>query len=90
SYDIGMPISGLDRAAALAGVQLFHAGTARKRDQIVTNGGRVMGVTALAANTRAAKQLAYEAVRMVHWSQAYYRRDIGYRAINREIEREAE
>ncbi|MBF0159735.1 MAG: phosphoribosylamine--glycine ligase [Magnetococcales bacterium] len=86
SYDTGLPIGGLEQASALEDVQLFHAGTARKRDQIVTHGGRVMGVTALAHTIGAAKQRAYQAVRMIHWSRAYYRRDIGYRAIAREME----
>ena len=64
--------------------KVFHAGTALKGKDVVTNGGRVLCVTALGATVDAAQQRAYEVVKQIHWSQAQYRHDIGYRAIARE------
>ncbi len=85
----GKPISGLETAGAMPDVHVFHAGTRRHRisagdgagDQIVTSGGRVLGVTGLGNDIAAAKRRAYEAVEKVHFDGAYYRRDIAHRAI---------
>ena len=61
---------------------IYHAGTKMDNDRLVTSGGRVLGVTALGATARDAQRAAYDAVGHVHFEQAYYRRDIGERAIN--------
>jgi phosphoribosylamine--glycine ligase len=64
-------------------LKVFHAGTARQGDRIVTSGGRVLCVTALAENVALAQQNAYALVRRIDWNDVYYRSDIGYRAIAR-------
>ena len=74
-YEVGKPISGLDRAA-LDGVQIFHAGTRRGNDGIVTSGGRVLAVTALGETVGAARARAYEAVSQIHFEGCHFRRDI--------------
>jgi len=80
-YEKGKVITGLDRVAHLKDVKVFHAGTAEQDGQIVTAGGRVLGVTALGANIAEAKKRAYEAVEMIHFDGAYYRRDIADKAL---------
>jgi len=81
-YETGKEINGLD-AADLAdpAVKIFHSGTATLNDHIVTNGGRVLCVTALGRDVKQAKKVAYEAVNKVTWNGVYYRRDIGNKAI---------
>jgi phosphoribosylamine--glycine ligase len=86
TYAKGRPISGLEAAAAVAHSKTFHAGTRRDNGQLLTNGGRVLCVTALGDTVTQAKSQAYEAVGKIHWQDAYYRRDIGYRALKREAE----
>ncbi|MDH5648899.1 MAG: phosphoribosylamine--glycine ligase [Gammaproteobacteria bacterium] len=83
NYQKGDSISGL---AAVTGpdIKVFHAGTTKKNSSIVTSGGRVLCVTALGDTTRSAQKKAYEGVRKISWENAYYRDDIGYRAIARE------
>jgi len=80
-YEKGKVITGLDRVAQMKDVKVFHAGTAEQDGQIVTAGGRVLGVTALGANIAEAKKRAYEAVEMIHFDGAYYRRDIADKAL---------
>jgi phosphoribosylamine--glycine ligase len=76
-YRVGAEIDGLDRAAALAGVRVFHAGTRRDRHgKVVTAGGRVLAVTALGADRDAARTRAYEAVDRIRFDGMHYRRDI--------------
>jgi phosphoribosylamine--glycine ligase len=82
-YAKGSEIRGLDRAAALDGVQIFHAGTARKDGKIIANGGRVLNVTAVAPTIAEAQKRAYEAVDLIDWPEGFCRRDIGWRAISR-------
>lgn len=77
----GKVITGLDKVAQMKDVKVFHAGTAEQDGQIVTAGGRVLGVTALGANIAEAKKHAYEAVEMIHFDGAYYRRDIADKAL---------
>ena len=67
-----------------ADMHIFHAGTANKDGKQVTNGGRVLCVTALGDSVTNAQQRAYEAVKQIHWDNVYYRTDIGHRAISRE------
>jgi len=79
----GKPISGLDEAGGLEGVTVFHAGTAEKDGRIVTAGGRVLGVTALANGLPAARDRAYEAVSKISWDGVHYRKDIAKRDMDR-------
>jgi phosphoribosylamine--glycine ligase len=81
SYKSGFPITGLDSAARIPGVQVFHSGSARKEDQLVTAGGRVLGVTAVAASLQEALARAYQAMEEIQFEGIYYRRDIGHRAL---------
>ena len=83
SYSKGHVISGLEEAAA-AGSHVFHAGTAIENDEVVTSGGRVLCVCAMADSVKAAATAAYSGCEKIHWDGAFYRRDIGYRAIKRE------
>ena len=76
NYAKGKIISGLDAANALPHTKVFHAGTALKDGQIVTNGGRVLGVTALGRDLRAAQAAAYAAVEKIQFEGAHFRRDI--------------
>jgi phosphoribosylamine--glycine ligase len=80
NYEKGKPISGLDEAARLPGVKVFHAGTALKDNQIVTSGGRVLGVTALGKDLRSAQAAAYAAVDKIQFVGARFRRDIAVKA----------
>jgi phosphoribosylamine--glycine ligase len=77
SYETGKSISGLDHAEKAHGVTVFHAGTQRDGDRIVTAGGRVLGVTAMGATLSDARKNAYEAVAKIHFDGSYFRRDIG-------------
>jgi phosphoribosylamine---glycine ligase len=83
AYRKGDPISGLDAALRLPG-KVFHAGTRQQGEQIVTSGGRVLCAVGLGDNVAAAQAQAYELVHAIHWNLVQYRRDIGYRAIERE------
>jgi phosphoribosylamine--glycine ligase len=80
-YQKGKPIHGLKEAGSMEDVMVFHAGTAQKNGEVVTNGGRVLGVTALGADIAKAKARAYEAVGQIHFEGAHYRHDIADRAI---------
>ena len=82
AYNKGDAITGLDDAKA-AGCQVFHAGTAHKNGQIVTDGGRVLGVVAKAADVRAAVDKAYAGVEKIAFKDAFYRKDIAHRALER-------
>jgi phosphoribosylamine--glycine ligase len=79
-YPRGRPIRGLDEAAKLPNVKVFHAGTATAGGQVVTDGGRVLGVTALGGTTPAAKLEAYRAVKAIRWDGAWCRKDISDKA----------
>ncbi|QOF72960.1 phosphoribosylamine--glycine ligase [Aminobacter sp. SR38] len=79
----GSVISGIDRAEA-AGAQVFHAGTAVSDGNIVANGGRVLNVTATGSDVSEAQQKAYAAVDGLDWPEGFCRRDIGWRAVERE------
>jgi phosphoribosylamine--glycine ligase len=80
NYLKGKPIHGLDDAAKLPATKVFHAGTALKNGQIVTNGGRVLGVTALGKDLKAAQAAAYAAVDKIHFDGAHFRHDIAAKA----------
>ena len=81
-YEKGKPITGLDDAAKLEDVMVFHAGTAESDGRIVTAGGRVLGVTALGKDIKEARERAYSAAAMIRWEGARYRTDIGHRAMS--------
>ena len=76
-YEKGLPIKGLERFEGVDGYYCFHAGTAKKGDDIVTNGGRVLGVTALGPDLKTARANAYKAVEWVEFDNKYMRHDIG-------------
>jgi phosphoribosylamine---glycine ligase len=80
-YETGKPIEGLDAAARLGSVKVFHAGTKIDGDHIVTDGGRVLGVTALGDTLADAKSRAYEAVRLIRYTGMHYRTDIADKAL---------
>ena len=80
-YKTGFPISGLGTAAQVPGVQVFHSGTSRVGSQIVTSGGRVLGVTAAGDSLQQALDRAYQALGEIQFEGIYYRRDIGHRAL---------
>ena len=76
-YPKGLPIRGLEQAAALPGVHVFHAGTERAEGRVVTAGGRVLAVVGRADTPEQARARAYAAVRRVRFEGMHYRRDIG-------------
>ena len=84
SYAKGSVIDGLDDAAAVAGVEIFHAGTKTEGGRILANGGRVLNVSALGGTVREARARAYEAISRIRWPEGFYRHDIGWRAVERE------
>ena len=85
SYDKGHVIRGLDEAAKLEDVKVFHAGTRMDGDNVVTNGGRVLGVTAVGETIAGAKLQAYRAVKCIRWEGAWCRKDISDKAITLNI-----
>jgi len=78
---VGDEIVGLERAAAVSGVHVLHAGTRREGNRVLTAGGRVLAVTALGESLRAARDAAYEAVDKIHFPGMQVRRDIGSRGL---------
>ncbi len=84
AYKSGAEIRGIDRASAVEGVTVFHAGTKRDGEKIVSNGGRVLNVTALGKSVTEARERAYKAIALIDWPEGFYRSDIGWRAIARE------
>ena len=83
-YGKGSVIEGLDEAARVEGVEIFHAGTAMRDGRIVANGGRVLNICALGRNVTEAKARAYQAVDRINWPEGFCRRDIGWQAVKRE------
>ncbi len=84
SYAKGSVINGLNAAAAVEGVEIFHAGTKTEGGRILANGGRVLNVSALGGTVREARARAYEAISRIRWPEGFYRKDIGWRAVERE------
>ena len=83
SYEKGSVIGNLDGAGASDDVKIFHAGTARDGEIITAIGGRVLNVTGMGPDVQAARDAAYGAVEKVDWPQGFYRRDIGWRALQK-------
>ena len=81
NYEKGKSIRGLDEAAKLRDVKVFHAGTEKSGNEIVTNGGRVLGVTALGKDLKSAQAAAYAAVEKIRFDGAQFRRDIAAKAL---------
>lgn len=84
AYEKGTRIAGLDRAAKIEGVEIFHAGTKASGDWILSNGGRVLNVTASGKSVAEAQRRAYEAIGLINWPEGFCRRDIGWQAVARE------
>jgi phosphoribosylamine---glycine ligase len=82
-YQRGSVIEGLDAAAAVDGVEIFHADTKADGARILANGGRVLNVCALGKSLREAQSSAYEAIARIQWPDGFYRRDIGWRAMEK-------
>lgn len=83
TYDVGKRITGLDDAGAIDGVKVFHAGTSKRDGEFYTAGGRVLGVSARAADLETAVSKAYEACGKIHFDGAHYRKDIANRAFRK-------
>jgi len=83
SYAKGSEIGGLDAAGEIDNVVVFHAGTLDGDGKIIANGGRVLGVTALAPTIKKAQKLAYKGVDAIDWPDGFCRRDIGWRAVGK-------
>ena len=80
-YPKDTEIQNINKAEALENVVVFHAGTKTENGKILSNGGRVLGVTALGTTVAAAQKHAYQAVDAITWPEGFCRRDIGWRAI---------
>jgi phosphoribosylamine--glycine ligase len=83
-YGKGSVIEGLEDAAKVEGVEIFHAGTKVDGDKILANGGRVLNVCAVGKTVTEAQQRAYQAVDRINWPEGFCRRDIGWLAVERE------
>jgi phosphoribosylamine--glycine ligase len=81
SYPKGLPITGLSEAAAQPDITIFHAGTSSENGQILTAGGRVLGVTAVGHDLADARSKAYAAIKLIHFDGLQYRTDIGSKAL---------
>ncbi|GGF60747.1 phosphoribosylamine--glycine ligase [Azorhizobium oxalatiphilum] len=81
AHQTGSEIKGLEAAAAVEGVLVFQAGTKRLGAQILSNGGRVLNITATGPTLKIARDRAYEAAGLIDWPDGFYRRDIGWRAL---------
>jgi phosphoribosylamine--glycine ligase len=81
AYATGSEIRGLSEAGRVPGVEIFHAGTRRDGERLLSAGGRVLNITALAASPAEAQRRAYEAAALIDWPGGFYRRDIGWRAM---------
>jgi phosphoribosylamine--glycine ligase len=86
AYAKGSEIKGLDAAAREPGIQIFHAGTRRDGTRILADGGRVLGVTATGRDIAEAQARAYASVDKIDWPEGFCRRDIGWRAVEREAD----
>jgi phosphoribosylamine--glycine ligase len=84
SYRRGSAIEGLDQAAQVEGVEIFHAGTKAEGGKILANGGRVLNVSALGRTVSEAQTRAYQAIEKIRWPEGFCRRDIGWQAVKRE------
>ncbi len=81
AYETGTEIKNTDAANALPNVKIFHAGTKKQGSNLVSNGGRVLNISAIAPTIAEARANAYEAAKIIDWSQGFYRKDIAWRAL---------
>lgn len=82
AYQKGLPITGIEEAERIPGVVVFHAGTKMESDQLLTSGGRVLGVSAVGQTLKEALDLAYAAAEKIQFEGKYFRRDIGAKALS--------
>lgn len=90
NYEKGLVIHGIEEADSIPGVVVFHAGTKKEGGKWLTNGGRVLGVTANGENVRKAIENVYKAVEKIKWDGVHYRKDIGQKALKYEFKGQAE
>ena len=83
TYKKGSEIKNLHRLDDIENILVFHAGTKNENSKILANGGRVLGITATGKNIQKAQKVAYSALERIDWKQGFYRKDIGWRAIER-------
>jgi phosphoribosylamine--glycine ligase len=83
TFEVGKKITGLDEAGAVDGVKVFHAGTTKRNGEFYTAGGRVLGVSARAADLETAVERVYEACEKIHFDGAHYRKDIAARTMTK-------
>jgi len=83
-YQRGSAIEGLEEAAQVEGVEIFHAGTKAMGGKITASGGRVLNVSALGKSVSEAQARAYRAIDRIQWPEGFCRRDIGWQAVKRE------
>ena len=81
NYEKGKEITGVDKAEKMDDIVIFHAGTKRVNNQLLTNGGRVLGITATGETLRSALDKAYNAVKLIHFEGMHYRTDIGLKSL---------
>jgi phosphoribosylamine--glycine ligase len=81
-YKKNTVIGGLEKAAAIPNVQIFHAGTSMQDGSIVATGGRVLGVCAKEKTLRDAREIAYKAISKIDWDDGFFRSDIAWRALD--------
>jgi phosphoribosylamine--glycine ligase len=84
NYARGSAIEGLDAAAEIEGVEIFHAGTKADGGKVLANGGRVLNVSARGKTVSEAQHRAYAAIDRINWPEGFCRRDIGWQAVKRE------
>ena len=80
-YETGKEIKGLDNLTGMKGIFPFHAGVRKEEERLLTDGGRVLGITATGKDLRRAIRRAYQAVEKIHFEGVYYRRDIGFKGL---------
>ena len=73
----------MEEAERIKGITIFHAGTGYKKGKTIAQGGRVLNITAIAPTVKEAQERAYEAIKKIDWPQGFYRKDIGWRAVNK-------
>ncbi len=81
NYKTGLPITGIEQAEAMEDVKVFHSGTKMVNGQLVTDGGRVLGITSIGNTLAEAQKRAYEALKVIHFEGMHYRRDIAHQAL---------
>ena len=81
NYEKNKVISNLSKAQSIEGVEIFHAGTALKKEKVISSGGRVLSVTAQCNSIVHAREIAYKALALIDWKEGFFRNDIGKKNI---------